>query len=239
MNEFHLPPERDLPPGRHNLRRELLMSEIQKGSSEPTYRKRRQRVFAILAPVAVLAVAAGGYAVTRGEEAVASGIGCYAEASLEADASIVEATGDNPVQVCTDLWEQGAVRQGASEPPAMIACAADGAVHVFPSEDAGTCAQLGLAPLPDDYEAAAARFDELRDDLTAALSTASADADGCLSPTEARKLAKDALSRYGFEDWTVVDGGGLNGSGFDRDRPCANSVAFDGTERTVVLVPEA
>ncbi len=192
---------------------------------------------AVLVPAAVLLLAAGGYAVLRADEVVAAGIGCFDRADLDADVTVVSTTAEDPVAVCTQLWESGDA--GArGEVPQMTACVNEpGAVLVLPSGDPRICAELGLQPLPDDYEAAAKRFVEMRDDMIDTLyreatSGGVSERDACLDNQSALRVATSVLEEHGFSDWTAEVATGDYGG-----RHCANDVAFEDDDKKVLIIP--
>jgi hypothetical protein len=239
MNRVPTPPRpRDLPQARLQLRKEALMNEIRNERSQPTYRRRRRRLAALLLPAALLGIAATGYALLKADEVVAAGIGCYDAPTTDANTTVVETTGDSPTKICGDLWAQGVVRQGATEVPDLIACANEsGAILVFPSDDEELCAHLALQDLPEDYEAAAKEFANMRDDLVARLydrATAGgiSDREACLDEDNAVDIARSVLDDHGFSDWTVeVATGDYAG------RECANSLGFEDAARRVLIIP--
>jgi len=97
-------------------------------------------VFLLLA-----ATAFTSYSLTREPKHLAS-IGCYDAASLTANVAVVGPDGRDPVSICAQVWQQGAL--GANPPKRLEACVLEtGAIGVFPSAGASTCGNLGLAPL--------------------------------------------------------------------------------------------
>jgi len=144
---------RDLPPGRLGTHEEQIMSFSKQQS--PT-RPRRAHI-AIAVGVATLAfgTAAGAYVLNNdvAEQAALSGTGCYNTADLESDVAVLQYVSD-PIEACTELWEEGAMIIGVTKAPPLTACAKNGAVQVYPSEtanDATVCAKLGATPLPPGY----------------------------------------------------------------------------------------
>jgi hypothetical protein len=89
-------------------------------------------------------------------------VGCYAQASLHTDTTIVH--GADPIATCAALWREGVVdtrlrrleREGRiekrpeRESPHLVACAYEGSpvAHVFPGAGPAVCARLGLVPFP-------------------------------------------------------------------------------------------
>src|SRR5918992_486378 len=111
--EREIPATRDLPTARLQRRKEHLVREAAAsiGASE---RPRRRWLLGALVPAAVLLLGATGigtYLLTR-EATHLESIGCYATADLGADTTIVSADGRDPVAVCAELWQDGAVGSG-------------------------------------------------------------------------------------------------------------------------------
>jgi hypothetical protein len=141
-------PNRDLPPGRLQLRKEHLVSEL--GIRDRAARKRRRRLVLVLVPAAIVLLGVTGfttYALTR-EPTHLESVGCYDRASLDANVAVVGADGRDPAEICGEIWAQGALAD-APVPDELASCVLDtGAIGVFPSSGAGTCEKLGLADLP-------------------------------------------------------------------------------------------
>jgi hypothetical protein len=235
-NDLRLPAGRDLPPGRLWQRKEHLMKELLRMERETARPgrapgRRRRWMAVVLAPAAALAVAGGAYAIIAysGQDVV-DGIGCYAEASTESDTTVVAVDGRDPVEVCTELWEEGVVAEGVHEAPALVACVPpEGrAVGVFPGGQS-TCQELGMSPLPAGYRKAAERFSAMREDLVRR--TQPTTPDDCLGVEEARAIAREVLDAHGFTGWAIEVGPAPSGV----DRVCA-TVAFDPPDRAVILI---
>lgn len=192
-------------------------------ASQPTSGRRKRRLALILVPAVILLLAATGfttYVLTR-EPTHLETIGCY---DRQGNTAVVNADGRHPVEICRELWREGAL--GANAPERLVACVlATGPVGVFPSSGPDTCERLGLADLPPGYLDEQKRFAELRDALVARFTTA------CLGADEARAIARRELDRRGYPGWEIEVG-----EGFDAERPCA-SLAFDGERDAVILVP--
>lgn len=211
--------------------KELIRMERETGSPGRAPARRRRWLAIVLAPAAVLAVAAGAYAIIAySAQDVVDGIGCYAAASTDSDTTVVAADGRDPVEVCAELWEEGVVAEGVHEAPPLVACVPpEGrAVSVFPGQQ-GTCEELGMSPLPAGYRKAAERFAAMREELVRR-SYAEAP-DGCLGVEEARAMAREVLDAHGFTDWVIEVGPAPSGDG----RECV-SVAFDPPGRAVTLI---
>ncbi len=234
-----VPPVRDLPPRRLLQRKEHLIEEvvrIQAGAATPGgSRSRLKRWVALgLAPAAVLAVGVAAYALLpRQAEEIVNGIGCYADASPEADTTVVPADGRDPIAVCAELWERGAVAPGITQAPPLVACAPpEGqAVWVFPGRE-GTCEEFGLGRLPQGYKQAAARLAAMQEEMIRRFR-----AEPCIGEVRARGVAREVLDAHGLDEWLVEEGAGLGDEGFSEARPCAG-LAFDTVRKALILVPE-
>jgi len=143
------PPERDLPTGRLQLRKEQLVSQIY-GSVAPSrhHARRILVVAAALAITGILAAAAyAGYALTRSATPVAT-IGCYESDTLDANTAVLATGVDSPVAACTRAY--ASAFPSAQQPKHFVACMLpSGSVGVFPSDTmSDTCKSLGLANRP-------------------------------------------------------------------------------------------
>lgn len=214
------------------------MKEITKERKRPTVRKRRRRSVAVLLPAALLGIAATSYVVLSSDEVVAAGIGCFDEAHLEGNVTIVSTSGESPEEVCGKFWAEGVVRHGTSSAPALMPCVNEsGAVYVFPSKDESICTRLGLQALPEGYEREAKRFTAMRDELIRRMyETATAgpatDQDACLTQQQSLEVARAVLSDYEFNEWSAeIHPGDYEG------RACANNVAFDDRAKKVLVIP--
>lgn len=103
-----------------------------------------------------------GQGAPTGAGGVDTSVGCYAQASLDADTTI--AHGTDPIATCAELWREGVVdtrrrrleREGKiderpdRDSPHLVACASEGSsiAHVFPARSPAVCGRLGLVPLP-------------------------------------------------------------------------------------------
>ena len=236
MNEELNIPERDLPPGRLQSRKEQLVSEL--STFDRKNRRRRRRLALVVVPAVVAILAATGfttYALTR-EPTHLESVGCYDRASLDANVAIVSADGRDPTVICNDIWQEGDL-PGAPIPTKLAACVLEtGAIGIFPSSDAATCEKLGLADLPASYAQEGKRFAALRDAIVAQLgepaSGSSRGGPQCVGEDEARAVVRRELDSHGYGDWAVKVAGGE----FSAATPCAD-VSFDGAEKTVILVP--
>lgn len=236
-DETRIPAQRDLPPGRLQLRKEHLVREA--SMWDRAARRRRRRLVLVLVPAVVAVLAVTGfttYALTR-EPTQLESVGCYETAELDGNIAVINADGRDPTAICAELWRQGVMGHGPA-PESLAACVLEsGAVGVFPSSGADTCEQLGLADLPPTYTAEAERFATLRDAIVALFYVEpSAGSDGdpnCVREEEARVLVRRELDAHGYGDWGIE----VLGGGFTAENPCAG-VGFDGERKVVILVPE-
>ena len=236
-DENRIPAQRDLPPGRLQVRKEHLVREA--SMWDRAARRRRRRLTLVLVPTVLAVLAVTGfttYALTR-EPTHLESVGCFETAELDGNMAIVNADGRNPTKICAELWRQGAMGPGPA-PENLVACVLEtGAVGVFPSSGEGTCDHLGLADLPPTYAAEAKRFGALREAIAVALgaSDGSTERDPkCLRESEARALVRRELDARGYEGWSIE----VIGSGFAEDPCAAVYLGFDGERRIVFLHPE-
>jgi hypothetical protein len=237
-DETRIPAQRDLPPGRLQLRKEHLVREVAMWERAAQRRRRRLALAVVPAVFAVLAVTGfTTYALTR-EPTHLESVGCFETAQLDGNVAMVNADGRAPTAICAELWRQGDMGPGPA-PKSLAACVLEtGAVGVFPSSGKDTCEQLGLADLPPTYAAEAERFAALRDAIAAELGASYGHTERdpkCLREEEARGLVRRQLAARGYEDWSIeVIGGGFTES------PCAAvGLGFDGERKVVLLVPES
>ena len=237
-DEPRIPAQRDLLPGRLQLRKEHLVREVVMW--ERAAQRRRRRLALILVPAVLAVLAVTGfttYALTR-EPSHLESVGCFESAELDGNIAIVNADGRDPTAICAELWRQGDMGPRPA-PKSLAACVLEtGAVGVFPSSGKDTCEQLGLSDLPPTYAAEAERFAALRDAIAAELgaSYGSTERDPkCLREDEARAFARRELDARGYGNWSIeVIGGGFT------DSPCAAmGLGFDGERKVVFLVPES
>jgi hypothetical protein len=221
--EIGLPAERDLPAGRLQRRKEHLVRELTFSPS----RRRRRFVLGALVPAVLLLLGATGvatYVLTRPATQLES-VGCYDRLDLEANTTVVAADGRDPVAICAQLWEEGAVGSGPT--PALAACVLEsGAVGVFPRVGEMTCNSLGLATLGSDYSARVGGLAELRAKIVARLAV------DCLDGAESRALVERQLAAQGLAGWRVE----IAGNGFGADRRCAE-LGTDAGQKIALLIP--
>jgi hypothetical protein len=197
-------------------------------SPHPRERRRRRRLLGSLVPAVVLLLGATGigtYILTR-EATHLESIGCYATADLGADTTIVSADGRDPVAVCAELWQDGAVGSG-QVPTELAACVLPGgAAGVFPAAGPDTCNSLGLAKLAEGFAVDAGRVADLSGAVTARLAI------DCLGEAEARGIAQRELAARGFAGWRVE----VAGDGHSSARPCTQ-FGTDASDRLALLIP--
>ena len=229
MRVLTIPSERDLPRGRLELRKEHLIRHV--ATTPPAKRAGAGRVALVAIPsllVLLGAVAFTVYVAMRPADEL-SAIGCYEEARLDGDVSIVSADGRSPVEICADVFADK--NPNVANGPLSASVLENGAVGVFPG-GRETCARLALSALAPGYEADAARFAGLRDALLATFSGRR-----CVGEAEATRIVRRELDARGFRDWRIEVGPGIAGEGFSAERPCA-SLSFEGDEEMVILVPD-
>lgn len=235
MNDALDIPNRDLPPGRLQLRKEHLVSELR--IHDRAARKRKRRLVLVLVPAVLLLLGVTGfttYALTR-EPTVFESVGCFERASLNANVAVVANDGRDPAVICSEVFRAGDL-PGAPAVDELASCVLDtGAIGVFPSSGAATCETLGLADLPTSYAVEGKRFAALRDAIVSQLgepmSGSSRGGPQCVGEEDARAIVRRELDAHGYADWDVK----VAGEGFTAEQPCAD-VAFDGAGKTIVLV---
>lgn len=195
---------------------------------------------------ALLALAGGGavaaYALSN-HVTTHLAVTCYAKASLESHALVVQAEAAGPVATCSRAWADGRLGTGtdAGNVPLLVACATpQGVAAVLPSAlGADVCGQLGLPALP----AGAASLSSTTPptaapppptDAAGTLPPAVRDAiindlrSTCASSAQAELAITKLLAKAGVK-WTVV-----TPTPFPTERPCA-SPGFNEDTKGVVL----
>ena len=229
--KLSIPNRRELPAPWLELHREYLLGEL-RGPA----RRRRRLVIALVPAVVILlaATAFTSYKLTRNPTHLES-IGCYDRADLAANVAVVSADGRDPLTICSEVWQQGAL--GKQAPKVLQACVLQtGAIAVFPAVRRNTCGSLGLAPLPAIYRAEAKRFAALRAAVVTRLgepaSGSSKRGPQCVGRTAAERFVRRALDAKGYTDWQIKVAGGT----FTKARPCAEP-SFDTGGKTLYLIP--
>jgi hypothetical protein len=128
----------------------------------------------------------------------------------------VEPNGD-PVAACARVWRAGDIGDRPGETPELVACASAGKPIVVVPGGPGTCADLGLEPLPDDYAASAAVFGRAKGILTRDWDL-NRPRSACEPPESALRHARTLLQDAGIRGVGVE----LAGNG-----PCAGPPSFD------------
>lgn len=213
-------------------------------SGDPDVRRWRRRRRALwIVPIAVVGTSSLTAAlVAQRVPTNPLAIGCYSEASLDADTVVISVDADvaSPIADCTEVWRDGDLEHRGGV-PRLIACVLpSGAIGVFPADEDcdAIVGQDGPTPSsPSSSTFASTALDEreavvrLRDALVEA--TRRVD---CLPPQEGRRMVEDELRAEGLQGWAVEVGPGARGAGFDDERPCV-SYSVEPDRRTVVLVP--
>lgn len=234
MNEFQVPPERNLPRGQLQRRAAHLVREVART------RRRRRVVLSVVPAVAVLLTAATGftaYVFQRSEPTHFESIGCYDRADLGANVSVISADGRGAVAQCRELWEQGSA--GTPVPQNLAACVLrTGPIAVFPSVDDQTCERLGLSDLSVAGQTESRRFVRMRNAVYARIGTpgsgSSRGSAHCVGQARAKAIVRQVLDAHGYSAWKIATVGG----GFTEERPCADA-SFDGGSKTVLLFASA
>ena len=202
-------------PAEWEARRGRLVREL-RGAPATTRRRRRvprvALVVAVLVATGAASVGAVELLLLADDVDVPSGIRCYANAPPETDLHPrggssemeiwLDATAD-PVGACGALWRAGAVdgKPRVSAPPLVACTGEDEPVRVIPGAGGAACRELGLAPLPVDYDALA----RLQADARAAVEPVMDVRAGC--PATAAALfesVRDALAAAGIRGGRVV-----------------------------------
>jgi hypothetical protein len=194
-------------------------------------RRRRWRVGRLGVAVAVGATAAAAAFVSTREPVHTVSVGCYSDASLDADTAVVALDGRAPTEACAAAWQEGAVGDGPV--PELQACTLpSGGIGVFPGGAPAVCQRLGhnAAPVPSSSTAG-----DGTTELRQALAAASKDS-RCLEAEAARDLVRRQLQRLGLPDWQVQMNDPASGRTFGPDYPCA-TFSTDESRKTVFVVP--
>lgn len=187
---------------------------------------RRRRRWAAAAVAATLASGAGVAALSRDTPANPAGDLLCRSAIDGSGVSIAIELGDDPVEQCVELWQDGSLPSGGTERPLtevppLLACTGRLAlVEVIPVELGQTCGDLGMVAADTD----------LADRPEATLATeleAFANTERCRSVDEVLARAHVLLRDLGLDDTWSVDVG-------DPDAPCA-AAAIDPLIERIVL----
>jgi hypothetical protein len=119
-------------------------------------RKPPRRLGLAVAIVLVSASAAAAAGVMLSSDDVSLGsVACLdAPSTLAgADSAVFVEPGGDPVAACARVWAAGDIGEAPAGAPQLVACASAGDPVVVVPGGAGTCAALGLKPLPGDYAA--------------------------------------------------------------------------------------
>jgi hypothetical protein len=141
-----------------------LGDAIERSAAERIATRRRRIRRRLTAGVLGFAVAATGVAAAAGvfetappDQLATSSIGCYSKADLKhSDVTVISVNAPDPLEACRRMLDLNGP---------MVACA-ENQVLVFPGGP-GTCAKLGLRPVPPEYGASRAKVLRLERRLTA------------------------------------------------------------------------
>ncbi len=221
---FEPTPQRDLPVGRLQLRKEHLMSEIESNSRSRLRHPPRRLVvaLAVVATAFLGGAAYAGYVLTQSDTSYVSSIDCNAETSGlgESFISLTPADKGSPTAACARIWREQSSDSSwphaataallAANTDRMLACSEKktGNVSVFaPTAEGDTCADLGrshgsvLVPFVEEHPNGVAQLDnyvQFRDELVAAFHGK------CMSYDEAASFVRTALDKHGYPDGTVT-----------------------------------
>jgi hypothetical protein len=194
--------------------------------SQPPRRVRPRRVVAFAVVVALIAATFAAFAaVNRDDATTGTSTVCYAERNLKSEHEVA-GFGD-PVQVCTQLWHDGAFGD-RPVPKEFDACVlSTGAPAVFPGEAGSVCSTLGLANLRvSSLEARIQAF-------TAETGPLVKPEGGCIDDAAAQAIVRRKLQKFGLDDWTIAH---YPDQPYTDEFPCA-SMAVVPESRQVFLVP--
>lgn len=233
-DKLRIPDRREVSAAWIERHRDYLLDEL---AGAPAAQRRRRRLVIAFVPAVVILLAATAfttYSLTREPKHLES-IGCFDRASLSANTAIVSADGRDPVIVCLEVWQRGAL--GTHVPQRLVACVLQtGAIGVFPRTRPNTCGALGLAPLPASYAAEGKRFAALQSAIVARLgepaSGSSRRGPQCVGKADALAFVRRQLDARGYRDWEITIAGGT----FTSQRPCAEP-SFDKGAKAVYLIP--
>lgn len=190
----------------------------------------RRRIIAVLVAVAA-AVAGAGIAWALNTRSVTNSISvlCY-DAPSTASSAIEAPRAPTPdTAACRAFWDDGVLPINSDLPrgkvPPLVSCVNNAGTYVvFPSDNAGLCAELGLAD-PAPPPAGPDKPYDLTQQLIDAINPTT-----CLSLDQAERTAVDIFDKLGLNDWSVTK------RPENPERPCA-SLAIDEETHLVILVP--
>jgi hypothetical protein len=175
--------------------------------------RRRLRTWVAI-PVVVLLLAAAGYGLYHSIRQPLV-VACFQGGRLDANRFEVDATGANPVDLCSAPWRPGGDFNptGSQSTPDLAACVlSDGGIGVFPTTvSSDICHTLGLEAAPVDSDTDVRQLARFRDSVVTAM------LGSCYSRDQAVDLVRTKLSEAGLEGWEVRLGGR-----FTANRPCAS-----------------
>lgn len=187
-------------------------------------RARRQRTIALIAiPVVSVALAAAGWAVLHGEATEAHSFACVTDGVV----TVLPNDGTSPIRACQAVWESGAMVQGVTTAPPLVACVSDrGSVEILVYGGADSCQRAGMAEWTGqaEYEVAGAA---VRDALVSFHERLEATGNAC---------ATEADWRAALREQTEVRGWTIEVNQVEPDRHCFDVGSIDPTTKTMTLI---
>ncbi len=210
--------------------REKLMTIIEATTAvnpgpqqRPRRPRRRRAVALIVAPVATAALAAAGWAVLRTEATEAHSFACVTDGVV----TILPNDGTSPVEACKSAWESGAMIQGVTTAPPLVACVNEGgAVEILVDHGPDSCDSAGMGEWTGqaEYEAAGAA---VRAALVSFHDRLESTGNAC---------ATEADWRAALREQTAVHGWTIEVNQVEPDRHCFDVGSIDPTTKTMTLI---
>lgn len=218
----------DSPTARRILRSILNTPQETARRARTPFGKRRLVLVAAIIVVTLITLAAV-WIMTR-PVTQPQAIACFQAPHPDADRVGIQSGRPAGTAACEQFWADGTLSNPefgspGSVPPLMACVSEAGSLFVFPSDDPGLCARLGLA-VPDPATS-------LEADTVRALNNALVDyfsSQPCTTIPQAVADVRRILDEHEAFDWIVVATAGND------ERPCA-SFGLDAEEHTIHLVP--
>jgi len=233
--KFGDPAPLDTVPGPDSqLARQILATVMANAAAPvPPTRRPRRLLAAVIAAAVIAATAVTAWALNNRTATNPVSVLCYDAASTSASAIEAPRAAVPDSSACAPFWDNGVLPISSDLPrgqvPPLVACVNDGGtLAVFPGDEPGLCADLGLAdaapPSAGPSVVPDAAF-QLRQQLIDTIN-----AQTCLSIDDAEQATLDTFRKLGINDWTVQP------QPVNPARPCA-SLAIDEANHTIILVP--